>query len=836
MKRRPAADVTTDISSSHPRPPFSQRAKAGTSKAPALFRSFWMGGYEGADHINSHGMALDLRRSNGHAARLDEDYAALAKFGIRTIRESIGWRVSTDARGRLDLSAALRTARCARRHGLQVIWTLHHYGLPPGVDFFADDFADRFAGFCEAVAIALRNDGEVAPVYQPINEISFLSWAAGTTNLIHPYRAGSAARGWELKCRLARAEIMGCDALWSIAPEARIVHTDPVIHVLATHGGERAEHEAAALTEQQYQAWDLLSGRLEPGLGGAPRYLDVIGLNYYHSNQWAWPSEDRLFWHLSDPRRRPFEALLKDVWQRYRRPLFVAETVHVGLGRGPWLEDIAQAALRCQAEGVPLEGVCLYPLVDRTDWEAPTHWHRSGLWDVRGAASAHPDHPAHLARALHGPLALRLRQWQAHVPAPNAKAAAALVSRAAFPFFIHSTGPAMTTMIVFYHLRWDFVYQRPQQLLSRLAKRFSVVFVEEPVPHAERAALERLQPCVGVEVLRPHLTGSAPGFHDEHIPQLQAMLADYLKARALNDYWLWFYTPMAMPLAAALQPGGVVYDCMDELAAFRHAPRQLLQRENALFKMADLVFTGGQSLYESKRDRHAQVHCFPSSVDAAHFSKAADGQLAHTAQAHIGGPRIGYCGVIDERVDLGIVDALSQAHADWEIVMVGPVMKIDPASLPQRANIHWLGQQDYADLPALIGGWDVCMMPFALNEATRYISPTKTLEYMAAGKPVVSTPIRDVVTPYAGIVAIADTPEAFVAACEQALAQTPDASAQAAAARAAVVAGTSWDGTAARMAELIDAQAASKPRPERKSADQALPPTTAATRPNSAVA
>ena len=394
----------------------------------------------------------------------------------------------------------------------------------------------------------------------------------------------------------------------------------------------------------------------------------------------------------------------------------------------------------------------------------------------------------------------------------------------------------MTTMIVFSHLRWDFVYQRPQQLLSRLAKRFSVVFVEEPVPNAERAALERLQPCVGVEVLRPHLTGSAPGFHDEHIPQLQSMLADYLKARALNDYWLWFYTPMAMPLAAGLQPGGVVYDCMDELAAFRHAPRQLLQRENALFKMADLVFTGGQSLFESKRDRHPQVHCFPSSVDAAHFSKAAHDTLEHPAQAHIGKPRIGYCGVIDERVDLGIVDALSQAHADWQIVMVGPVVKIDPASLPQRDNIHWLGQQDYADLPALIGGWDVCMMPFALNEATRYISPTKTLEYMAAGKPVVSTPIRDVVTPYAGIVAIADTPEAFVAACEHALAQTPEARAEAAAARAALVAGTSWDRTAARMAELIEAQAAGKPRPERETADQAAAPVVTTTLPNSAVA
>jgi UDP-galactopyranose mutase len=394
----------------------------------------------------------------------------------------------------------------------------------------------------------------------------------------------------------------------------------------------------------------------------------------------------------------------------------------------------------------------------------------------------------------------------------------------------------MSHLIVFSHLRWDFVYQRPQQLMSRLAKRFSVVFVEEPVPNAEHASLERLQPCSGVEVLRPHLKGSAPGFHDDHIPHLQAMLADYLKAHALNDYWLWFYTPMAMPLAADLRPGGLVYDCMDELAAFRHAPRQLLQRENALFKTADLVFTGGQSLYESKRDRHPRVHCFPSSVDSVHFSKAADDGSVHAAQAHIGGPRIGYCGVIDERVDLGLIDALSQAHADWSIVMVGPVVKIDPATLPRRENIHWLGQQDYADLPALIAGWDVCLMPFALNEATRYISPTKTLEYLAAGKPVVSTPIRDVVTPYAGIVAIADSPQAFIAACEQALAHTADERALAKAAWAKVVAGTSWDRTAAAMAELIEAQAQGKLVEERETLDQALVASRTASLPTSAVA
>lgn len=364
----------------------------------------------------------------------------------------------------------------------------------------------------------------------------------------------------------------------------------------------------------------------------------------------------------------------------------------------------------------------------------------------------------------------------------------------------------MTTLIVFSHLRWDFVYQRPQQLLSRLARRFPVLFIEEPVPNARSAVLERLQPCSGVEVLRPHLTGGASGFHDDHIPQLHRMLADYLKAHALNDYWLWFYTPMAVPLAAAFAPRGVVYDCMDELAAFRHAPRQLLQRENVLFGSADLVFTGGPSLFESKRARHPRVYCFPSSVDAAHFARATDDGADHELQADIPGPRLGYCGVVDERLDLGLIEALATANAGWQIVMVGPVAKIDPASLPRRDNIHWLGQQDYADLPALIAGWDVCLLPFAINEATRFISPTKTLEYLAAGRPVVSTPIRDVVTPYSGVVSIADTRQGFVEACESALAETGEEHAQLQALRAAVLARTSWEDTAARMADLVEAE------------------------------
>jgi glycosyltransferase involved in cell wall biosynthesis len=235
---------------------------------------------------------------------------------------------------------------------------------------------------------------------------------------------------------------------------------------------------------------------------------------------------------------------------------------------------------------------------------------------------------------------------------------------------------------------------------------------------------------------------------------------------------------MALPLAKHFSPGCLVYDCMDELTGFKDAPRQLRQRESALMREAHLVFTGGPSLFEARRDLHPSVHCFPSAVDAAHFSPAhldLDGDHARAATALQGGlrrPRLGFFGVIDERLDLELVATVADHHPEWAVVMAGPVVKIDPALLPQRPNIHWLGMQPYARLPYLLAGWDLCLMPFALNEATRFISPTKTLEYMAADKPVVSTPVRDVIWLYGAAVVIAPAPLPFVQACERVLDET----------------------------------------------------------------
>jgi UDP-galactopyranose mutase len=359
----------------------------------------------------------------------------------------------------------------------------------------------------------------------------------------------------------------------------------------------------------------------------------------------------------------------------------------------------------------------------------------------------------------------------------------------------------MNTIVVFCHLRWDFVYQRPQQLLTRLARHYRILFVEEPVFDDAAPFMEQTSQAPNVTVCRAHTPILAGGFHDDQIPLLQPLLADLVPPG--EQPIAWFYTPMALPLLQQLQASLVVYDCMDELAAFKNPPKQLLQRESALLNLADLVFAGGPSLYEAKRERHANAHCFPSSVDVGHFGQALARETSHPAQQHIAHPRLGFYGVIDERFDATLTAALADAHPEWQIVLVGPVLKVDPGSLPGRPNIHYLGQQPYQALPQLLAGWDVCLLPFALNEATRFISPTKVLEYMAAELPSVSTPIADVVEPYGHVVAIADGAAEFIAACEAALAMTLEQREAKRASMRAIVASTSWDVTAAAMRELL---------------------------------
>jgi UDP-galactopyranose mutase len=353
------------------------------------------------------------------------------------------------------------------------------------------------------------------------------------------------------------------------------------------------------------------------------------------------------------------------------------------------------------------------------------------------------------------------------------------------------------------HLRWDFVFQRPQHLLSRAARDGRVYFVEEPVFDDGPSRLTVSERERGLRVVVPVLH-SACSVEEQNAFQASS-LAALLREDGVTEYVLWYYTPMALPFTHALTPQAVVYDCMDELSAFAGAPTRLQELERTLFTKADVVFTGGQSLYEAKRTWHRNIHAFPSSVDIEHFAQArtAAADEEPLDQVAIPHPRIGFFGVIDERMDYALLAGLAATRPDWHIVLIGPTAKVDPASLPQAANIHYLGSKPYSALPSYIAGWDVAMLPFARNDATRFISPTKTPEYLAAGKPVVSTPIRDVVRPYGqqGLARIAETVPEFVAAIEAALAEPPAERLRAA---DVFLTHTSWDGTWAQMRRLIE--------------------------------
>ena len=378
----------------------------------------------------------------------------------------------------------------------------------------------------------------------------------------------------------------------------------------------------------------------------------------------------------------------------------------------------------------------------------------------------------------------------------------------------HRSSPSQTAtgdrsqapIICFSHLRWDFVFQRPQHLMTRFARDRRVYVFEEPIPCDHHRPYLEHHPFAedNIVTLRPRL----PHWWDAAAQQAALRdLLDMLVATLGGAHpVLWFYTPMMFGFARHVEAAAVVYDCMDELASFRFAPPELRGLEAALIQRADVMFTGGRAIFDAKRATHDNIHCMPSSVDVVHFARARTGSLATPAdQAGIPQPRLGFYGVIDERMDLGLLGQLAEAEPDWHLVIVGPVMKVDAKDLPRAPNIHYLGPKSYEELPAYLQGWDVALMPFALNEATRYISPTKTPEYLAAGCPVVSTPVTDVVRQFGHLdsVAVAGGPVAFVSACRTMLARSKAPGPWLAGADA-LLASQSWDDTFRRMKSLLD--------------------------------
>ena len=369
--------------------------------------------------------------------------------------------------------------------------------------------------------------------------------------------------------------------------------------------------------------------------------------------------------------------------------------------------------------------------------------------------------------------------------------------------------PVDRPIIVQSHLRWDFVWQRPQQILSRLAEQRPVLFVEEPM-YLDDVSSPRLDisvPHANVFRAVPRLPGALRDDIERGIAETRTLVQDAISPsgqlkRMFNNPVQWFYSPFTAPaMLGAFAEVAVVYDCMDELSQFRFAHPDLVRRERLLLANADVVFTGGYKLYESKRRYHQTGHVFGCGVDSRHFGKARLSETKVPADiASLQQPVFGYFGVVDERIDYDLIRTLAESRPDASIVIVGPVVKVDPATLPQAPNLHWLGQRDYASLPAYVKGFTVCLMPFALNEATEFINPTKTLEYMAAGKPIVSTAVPDVVRNFTPVVRIARSAREFVALSSQA-AVNPDTTLIAQGLEKAAAA--SWESIVGRMRSLI---------------------------------
>jgi glycosyltransferase involved in cell wall biosynthesis len=365
------------------------------------------------------------------------------------------------------------------------------------------------------------------------------------------------------------------------------------------------------------------------------------------------------------------------------------------------------------------------------------------------------------------------RRIAAPTPFPTA-----LHPRVAVPPMAPSPLEATTRrpLIVHCHLRWDFVWQRPQQLFSRFAADHPVLFIEDPLREPiDTPTLRVTEPLPNVVRVVPVLPDRGPSDIDAQcaavLPLLHAALAGHPRMTGrFGDAIQWFYSPMTAPaFLGQFGTVGTVYDCMDELANFRFAPADIAERERFLMRHAQVVFTGGQQLHAAKSRLHRDVHFFGCGVDVAHYGRARDAATAIAPEiARLPGPVLGYFGVIDERLDYGLIERLAAEFGTGSVAMVGPFAKIDPAAVPRAPNLHWLGQRDYADLPALVKGFDVCLMPFALNEATRFINPTKTLEYMAAGKPIVSTAVPDVMRLFTPIVEVAHSHDDFIEAAVRA--------------------------------------------------------------------
>nr|WP_269205017.1 family 1 glycosylhydrolase [Motilibacter aurantiacus] len=760
----------------------------------------------------------------GHATRWRDDVGVLLDAGVRTVRWSLRWHRLEPEPGVFDWAEADETLGHLHEVGIDPIVDLVHHTSYPGwlSDGFRDPgFGAAYLRYAEAVARRypwLRS-------YTLFNEPFATLFLSGHEALWPPYDRGMEG----FRRLLANVLPALCDAsqCWAdLLPEARHVWVDTAEH----HAGAPRDAEYAALAnDRRHVALDLvLQHDLDPErpflrqllADGGQRLLqlprarvDVLGLDYYCHSEWWYDGAA----HAPSPYPVGFRAIARQYWERYGLPLMLSETNIRGLptDRASWLRYMLEQYEAAVAEGIPLEGFCWFPTVDSSDWDSLLA--RAGgrrdpvgvlslgargervatsftaAWAAAAAGTPAAELPAYrfqepCSTQLSG-LLPQLGHWPwqdpppgdavPSVPVPSVPVHTTPVSSEPVQPSIGSPaeeGAAMPVdqarpdLVVLSHLRWGWVWQRPQHLVSRFAGYRAAAgartwFVEEPmsgdVTEPEIRSVQQ-GPVTQVWLVVPRRPGQPDflGFDAEPAEGYGEMLAGWLEDQGVSapvDVLL--YSPMALDVAEALQPARLGYDVMDDLASFLNAPEGLRLRQRRALAEADVVFAGGRSLHAGVTPHRPDAHLFPSGVEAGHYE--ASRLLREPRERRVAG----YVGVIDERIDLELLGRLAAELPDWTLRIVGPVTKIDPAALPQAENLEFPGMAAYDELPQVMAGFDVALMPFALNEATRAISPTKTLEYLAAGLPVVSTRVPDVVADYDGVVHLADDAAEFAAAC-----------------------------------------------------------------------
>jgi beta-glucosidase/6-phospho-beta-glucosidase/beta-galactosidase len=792
-----------------------------------------------------------------------EDLRLVAEeLGLRHLRYAIPWQYMEPEPGRFDWTIA--DARLALCHelGIAPMLDVMHFGTPRWLPQAVGD--PRFPECLERLtaAMAERYRGVVS-TWCPCNEPLVTSLFSGDFGFWPPH-----SRRWRgympVLARVAIATSRAIAAIRSAAPEASVLLCDAA-DAFQSRDASLAE-EVRFRNLRRFLLLDLLTGAVDgehplhrwlddygfseldlTWLRTHPQAPDVIGLDYYPHSDWELERGSHGITQRRASAPLGLYRVARDFHRRYGLPMLLSETSIEGkpINREVWLTQMVRDARRLRDAHVPLVGMIWWPLFDHVDWDgALTHrigkLHQVGLFRlarrpdgvlgrVRTALGARYAELAAQGDAAVGRLepsagATAESEWEqrplaartsAHAEPRTPLALGEVV--AAKPPATLASGPSQATLgadrgdygiVAFSHLRWGFVWQRPQQLLSRFAKEHPILFVEEPLfdlPEGEPPRLEMHSVMPNVTVACPH--GPPSWARSRRLSEALARFSrQAVEARADSAFerpLLWYYSPMAAGWSlGSFEARGVVYDCMDELAQFSGAPALLRHHESRLLRYADVVFTGGPELWSRKREVHPDVHCFGCGVEFEHFAQAEDpGTVIPPDIDFMGRPVIGWFGVVDERFDYALVEQMARLRPNWSFAMIGPIVKVDPNLLPHAPNLFWMGGRDYAVLPNYCRAFDVCFMCFARNAATECINPTKALEYLATGRPVISTPIQDVVRQYADVVDIADTPEALVAAVERTLAAPDRERIQRGLERAR---GASWEATVARMQELIE--------------------------------